>query len=139
MDNWPARRTTNFVAIMEKEGHIVKPGYLRRWSRDSALDAMAAYLGVDRPTFEKIHPIDFMTRVNRYGYCPFVGLGVAWPSLDSLLPRDVICAYRGPAICTEWLWSGPTMLNVNMDTTFRVNQKRLLDAERLWDRPDSDD
>jgi hypothetical protein len=149
MDLWPATRARNFAAVLEKEGHLVKPSYLRRWSRDAALDAMAAYMGVDRPTFEKMHPIDVMAHVNRFGYCPFVGLGVNWPTLDRLLPRDVICAYRGPclpgakdagpALSADWLWSGPSLIHLNMDTTLRVNQKRVRDAELLWAREQESD
>ena len=136
MDLWPATRARNFAAVLEKEGHLVKPS---KWSRDAALDAMAAYMGVDRPTFEKMHPIDVMAHVNRFGYCPFVGLGVNWPTLDRLLPRDVICAYRGPALSADWLWSGPSLIHLNMDTTLRVNQKRVRDAELLWAREQESD
>jgi hypothetical protein len=136
MDLWPATRARNFAAVLEKEGHLVKPG---KWSRDAALDAMAAYMGVDRPTFEKMHPIDVMAHVNRFGYCPFVGLGVNWPTLDRLLPRDVICAYRGPALSADWLWSGPSLIHLNMDTTLRVNQKRVRDAELMWAREQESD
>jgi len=137
MDLWPAIRARNFAAVLEKEGHIQKRG--RQWTRDTALDAMATYLGVSRSVLERLHPVDFMVRVNHHGYCPLVGLGVAWPALDRLLPRDVICAYRGPALTADWLWSGPTMLRLNMDTTFRVNQARVRRAELSWNRPDSDD
>ena len=136
MDLWPATRARNFAAVLEKEGHLVKPS---KWSRDAALDAMAAYMGVDRPTFEKMHPIDVMAHVNRFGYCPFVGLGVNWPTLDRLLPRDVICAYRGPALSADWLWSGPSLIHLNMDTTLRVNQKRVRDAELMWAREQESD
>lgn len=125
---WPAIRARNFVAIMEQHGHILKPRYLHHWTRDTALNAMADYLGVSRAAFEQMHPIDFMARVNQYGYCPHVGLGVAWPSLDRLLPRDVICRYRGPASSSSssasWLWDNEEMMSrLNMDATERVQQK----------------
>jgi len=122
---WPARRACNFAAVLDKYGMVPKPHYLHHWTRETALNAMAAHAHMSRADFEQFHPIDFMALINRYGYSLRVGLGVPWPPVDRLLPRDVICAYRGPAIHVAWLWEGPTLWRLNLDTTERVNQMRL--------------
>jgi len=129
---WPARRACNFAAFLDKHGMVPKPRYLHHWTRDTALNAMAAHAHMSRADFEQFHPIDFMALINRYGYSLRVGLGVPWPPLDRLLPRDVICAYRGPAINVDWLWEDEEMVcRLNLDTTERVNQALLRDAGLL--------
>ena len=128
---WPARRACNFAAVLDKCGMVPKPRYIHHWTRETALNAMAAHAHMSRAEFEQFHPIDFMVLLNRYGYSLRVGLGVPWPSVDRLLPRDVICAYRGPALHVAWLWSGPSLWRLNMDTTERVHQARRLEAPQV--------
>jgi len=109
---WPSPLAKNLAIDIcsANTSKFVKPIEVRRWSHETALDCLAAYVGISRSELLAMHPIDYL-----YYKVDFANSTWSLPKGAATFPKSVWEQYtfrvvkkpNAPCIQTlRWLFNG---------------------------------